>query len=409
MSDTGPRRRIRAQVSLRDPATMRFILDAPVQQGRAASFDAPTDEAPLARDLFAIDGVVHVQVTGETILVTRATSHDWRVLKGPIAAAIRAVLDSTDQPLGDGAATPTTAKRDAELLSSITKLLDAKTNPSIASHGGHVRAESVENGTVYLRMSGGCQGCASSAVTLRQGVETMLRAALPTIHEIVDVTDHANGQRPYYRGTLGQSPLFKRPVPPDIFSWEGDQLRIAPSYLAPRLGLKAEDLQAGFSRGEIVIETGPGLQPEATRVVVRSAQRAWAADIAPDGTAQEVPPPRQPSAAGRTPSLPDRVRAYLEDLSIEEVPIAYGRLARKLGMFAPGSIRKITDALEVTMREDCEAGRPFVAARVVGRGAERLPGNGFFDLADALGRGPHSGETKQACYHRLLTSSFNPD
>lgn len=56
-------------------------------------------------------------------------------------------------------------------------------------------------------------------MTLRQGVETMLRAALPTILEIVDVTDHASGQRPYYRGKLGQSPLFKRPIPADVFSW----------------------------------------------------------------------------------------------------------------------------------------------------------------------------------------------
>ncbi|MCF3595015.1 NifU family protein [Rhodobacteraceae bacterium LMO-12] len=212
---------------------------------------------------------MHVQVTGETILVTRATGHDWQVLKGPIAAAIRAVLDSTDQPLGDGAATPATAKRDAKLLAAISELLDAKTNPSIASHGGHVSAESVENGIVHLRMAGGCQGCAASAVTLRQGVETMLRAALPTIREIVDVTDHASGQTPFYGDKPGQSPVFRRLVPADVLAWEEGQLRIAPTYVAPRLGLKPEDLQAGFSRGEIVMETGPGPQSEATRVIVR--------------------------------------------------------------------------------------------------------------------------------------------
>ena len=68
MSDTGQHRRIRAQASPRDPSTMRFILDAPVQAGRTASFDGPDDEAPLAKALFAIDGVRKVQVTGETIL-----------------------------------------------------------------------------------------------------------------------------------------------------------------------------------------------------------------------------------------------------------------------------------------------------------------------------------------------------
>ena len=408
MSDTPARRRIRAQTSPRDPATMRFILDAPVQPGRSARFDAPTDEAPLARALFAIDGVMQVQVTGETVLVTRAAGHDWQALKAPIAAAIREVLDSTDQPLGDGAATPATTAGDAGLLAAVSELLDTRTNPSIASHGGHISAERVENGIVHLRMSGGCQGCAASAVTLRQGVERMLRAALPAIREIVDVTDHAGGQTPFYRDKPGQSPLFRRPVPADVLSWEEGQPRIAPSYLAPRLGLKPEDLQAGFSRGEIVMETGPAPRSEATRVIVRSAQRAWAADIMPDGTAQEVPPPRLPTETEGAPALPERVRACLEGLSMEELPITYGRLARSLGMFAPGSIRKVTDALEITMREDFEAGRPFIAARVVGRGPGQLPGNGFFELADALGQGPHTGETRQAFHQRLLESGFGP-
>lgn len=406
MSDTEPRRRIRAQASPRDPATMRFILDAPVQQGRSASFDAATAETPLAKALFAIDGVMQVQVTGETILVTLAPGHDWQALKRPIGAAIRKVLDSTDQPLGDGIPTPATEQNDAKLLAAVSDLLDTRTNPSIAGHGGHISAERVQNGIVHLRMSGGCQGCSASAVTLRQGVETMLRAALPAIREIVDVTDHTSGQTPYYRDEPGQSPLFRRPLPPDVVSWEGDQPRIAPGYLAPRLGLKPEDVQPGFSNGEIVMETGPAPRSEATRVVVRSPLRAWAADISPDGTAYEVPPPRLPPNAEPASSLPDRVRAFLKELSIEDSPISYGHLARRLNMYAPGSIRKITNALEVTMREDSEAGRPFIAARVVGRGPAQLPGNGFFDLADALGRGQPPNETKQSFHQRLLADSF---
>lgn len=401
------RRRIRAQTAPGDPHMMRFILDAPVQTGRSASFDAPDDGAPLAGALFAIDGVHKVQVTGETVLVTRKPGADWPTLKAPIAAAIRQVLDATDQPLGAESG-PAEGSDDA-LLAAVTDLLDTKANPSIASHGGHISAEGVENGTVYLRMSGGCQGCAASAMTLRKGVETMLRAALPAIVEIVDVTDHSSGENPFYSREPGQSPAFHRPVPAEHIGWEDGELVIDPEYLAPRLGLTPDDLQTGLARGEVVITTErrPAPMSDQMRVVARSGQRAWAADVLPDGTAREVPPPRALSAGEQAVNtLPHRVRAYLESLPPETLPITYGRLARGLGMYAPGSIRKVTAALEALMREDSAAGRPFVAARAVNRGSEEMPGQGFFDLARTLGRHPNPEESDRAFHRRELEASL---
>ena len=82
----------------------------------------------------------------------------------------------------------------------IRQVLEGQINPSIASHGG--RADLVRfdeaTGTVELRLSGGCQGCAQSTATLRNGIEGALRAAVPEINEVVDVTDHAGGETPYY-------------------------------------------------------------------------------------------------------------------------------------------------------------------------------------------------------------------
>lgn len=408
MSEIATRRRIRAQRSPRDPATMRFILDAPVQEGRSASFDDPSDEAPLALALFAIDGVSKVQVADETVVVTRAPDADWEVLKAPIAAAIREVLDSSARPLGELTEASSADQSDEALLTAVERLLDTQVNPSIASHGGHISAEKVENGNVHLRMSGGCQGCAASAVTLRQGVETMLRSAQPAIREIIDVTDHASGETPFYQRDSGQSPAFNRPVPASVIAWEDGELVIDPDYLASRLGLAVDDLQAGLSRGEIVIESSPETPSEVTRVTVRGGQRAWAADIKSDGTAQEIPPPR-PSPVAKAASLPDRVRAYLANLPADDLPITYGRLARGLAMYAPGSIRKVTGALETTMREDFAADRPFIAARVVGRGSASLPGQGFFELAQTLGSGPQQGETEHGFHQRHLSESLKAD
>ena len=412
MSDAPQMRRIRAQASPRDPQTMRFILDAPVQPGKSMAFDEPRENAPLSVALFAIDGVRKVTVANDAILVTCSHGQDWQALKALVAAAIRQVLGETDQPLGDGADDPQPMEKDAALLVAVNDVLDRQANPSIAKHGGRITAESVEDGVVCLRMSGGCHGCASSSLTLRNGIEKILRAALPAIREIVDVTDHATGENPFYQAEPGQSPTFTQLVPADYIGWEEGQLAIDPDYLAPRLGLTPAQLQAGLASGEVTITTqiAPGAQADRTRVIVRGPQRAWAADVLPDGTAREVPPPRQPSAAELAiSSLPRRMRAYLNALPSAKLPITYGRLARGLGMYAPGSVRKVTAALETTMREDAAANRAFIAARAVSRGPAQSPGKGFFDLARALGRGPQPDESDLDFHRRQLSESTGSD
>jgi Fe-S cluster biogenesis protein NfuA len=399
MSDAQTRRRILAQASASDPQVMGFVLDAPVQTGQAARFDGP-DGAPLARALFDCAGLRRVEVSGATIWVQKDPDADWTTLKPAIAAVIRQVLDATTMPLGGDErhadSTTEADTSDATLLRAVRDLLERQVNPSVAAHGGHIAAERVEGGTVYLRMSGGCQGCAASAATLRQGVERMLRAALPQIADIVDVTDHAAGSAPFYAREDGPSPVLNRPVPAGVIGWEDGQLMVDPDYLAPRLGLSAEALRDGLRSGDVVgtTEAGAGMDAGKTRVVLRSASRAWAAEVLPDGSAREIPPPRDTSAAAeREQALADRVRAHLCGLAPEDTPITYGALARALGLWAPGSVRKITRALEVTMREDAAANRPFIAARAVSRGPLGLPGQGFFELARTLPGGPKDGES----------------
>jgi Fe/S biogenesis protein NfuA len=80
----------------------------------------------------------------------------------------------------------------------VQMVVDEVINPAIAAHGGYVELVDVSDDTLYLRMGGGCQGCAASAATLRQGIERMVREEVPEIEHIVDVTDHASGVNPYY-------------------------------------------------------------------------------------------------------------------------------------------------------------------------------------------------------------------
>ncbi len=84
------------------------------------------------------------------------------------------------------------------LADQVTRVLDEQVNPTIAAHGGAITLVDVQGTEIYLEMSGGCQGCAMSRLTLRQGVERMLREAVGAITAVHDVTDHAEGSQPYY-------------------------------------------------------------------------------------------------------------------------------------------------------------------------------------------------------------------
>lgn len=84
------------------------------------------------------------------------------------------------------------------LAKAVQEVLDRQINPGVGTHGGMVTLVDVRDGTAYMRFGGGCQGCAAVNVTLKQGVETAVRDAVPAISAIVDVTDHDAGVNPYY-------------------------------------------------------------------------------------------------------------------------------------------------------------------------------------------------------------------
>lgn len=78
------------------------------------------------------------------------------------------------------------------------QVLEQVINPAIASHGGSVAVAAVEVPTLYVRFAGGCQGCGMASVTLSQGIESTIRSLIPEITKVMDVTDHASGDNPYY-------------------------------------------------------------------------------------------------------------------------------------------------------------------------------------------------------------------
>ena len=85
-----------------------------------------------------------------------------------------------------------------ELKTRVQELIDSMINPAVAGHGGFVELIDVTDNRVYLQMGGGCQGCGAADVTLKSGIERLIKEEIPEVTEVLDTTDHASGQNPYY-------------------------------------------------------------------------------------------------------------------------------------------------------------------------------------------------------------------
>jgi Fe/S biogenesis protein NfuA len=122
-----------------------------------------------------------------------------------------ATIDWLDDPFGGGGlrvdnpntpspaiGAPPPADLSGDVPQRVIQVLDQQVNPSIATHGGRAELVAVERGTAYLRLGGGCQGCAMATVTLSQGIEAAIIQAVPEITSVVDVTDHQSGTNPYF-------------------------------------------------------------------------------------------------------------------------------------------------------------------------------------------------------------------
>ena len=121
-----------------------------------------------------------------------------------------ATIDWVDDPFGtsglrvDNPNTPSPTIRLApgdlsgDVAQRVVQVLAERVNPAIAAHGGRAVLLAVEQGTAYVKLSGGCQGCAMAAVTLTHGIEKTILQAVPEVTSVVDVTDHQSGTNPYF-------------------------------------------------------------------------------------------------------------------------------------------------------------------------------------------------------------------
>jgi Fe-S cluster biogenesis protein NfuA len=169
-----------------NPATLKFIPGVDVMSSGTVHFSSIDESAtsPLARRLFAVDGVSGVFLGQDFLSITKDDSREWFTIKPGVLAAIMEhyasglpVIDSTpDDETAEG--------EDDETVQQIKHLLDTRVRPAVAMDGGDIVFKSFEEGVVTLYMRGACQGCPSSTATLKMGIENMLRHYIPEVQEV---------------------------------------------------------------------------------------------------------------------------------------------------------------------------------------------------------------------------------
>ena len=178
-----------------DPERFALWVEVTGVQGGEYGYDLslqPLHDAPADAHIQDLGRIAVVIPAGSVELLRGATLDR----QGDLATGGLVIRNHT--PPSPAIGVPATADLSGDIAQRLMQVLEQQINPAIAAHGGSAELVAVEADTAYLRLGGGCVGCGMVSVTLRQGIEVALREAVPVITRVIDVTDHASGENPYY-------------------------------------------------------------------------------------------------------------------------------------------------------------------------------------------------------------------
>lgn len=172
-----------------NPATLKFLPGQTVLEMGTADFpnlDA-ADKSPLAKRIFAVGDVAGVFFGNDFVTVTKIDAAEWDHIKPAILGAIMEHYQSGAPVLEGEQASSGHAEHtgeDGDIVAQIKELLDTRVRPAVAQDGGDITFHGFDRGVVYLHMQGACAGCPSSTLTLKMGIENLLRHYIPEVLEV---------------------------------------------------------------------------------------------------------------------------------------------------------------------------------------------------------------------------------
>lgn len=169
-----------------NPATLKFIPGESVLENSTANFTNKEEAtvSPLATALFDVNGVSAVFFGNDFISVTKTSEHDWGHLKTEVLTTIMEHFVSGKQIMAEAKKPVENNEDEDEVVKQIRELIDTRVRPSVAQDGGDIVFHGFENGVVKLQMHGSCSGCPSSSVTLKNGIENMLKHYIPEVESV---------------------------------------------------------------------------------------------------------------------------------------------------------------------------------------------------------------------------------
>jgi len=174
-----------------NPNTLKFVVNRTFVPQGAVNFTEREKAAksPLAKKLFAVDGVEALLVGNNFVTITKTEAGNWDTLADAIPQTLEDHLKSGDMHFDKDWVweTQQSTGKDSSIENKIIAILDSDIRPAVAMDGGDITFDRYENGTVYLHLQGACSSCPSSIMTLKQGVETRLKKDIPEIKEVVQI------------------------------------------------------------------------------------------------------------------------------------------------------------------------------------------------------------------------------
>lgn len=174
-----------------NPATLKFIPDGQiVLPNSTAEFKNQKQAAtksPLALQLFEIAGVEAIFLGRDFITITKSDKVEWQKITADIQATIMDFFVSGKPVMYDEKSEDISNEEDSEIVKQIKELIEIKVRPAVAMDGGDIIFHSFEDGVVRLKMKGSCSGCPSSTITLKNGIENMLKHYIPEVEAVEQV------------------------------------------------------------------------------------------------------------------------------------------------------------------------------------------------------------------------------
>lgn len=171
-----------------NPNALKFVLNKTLIEGRSANFDSKdkAHNSPLARKLFDINAIEEIFIGKNFITVTKHESALWESLYNQVIDTITSHFES-GEPVFASMMEESTASSGDPIVDKIKEFLDTRVRPAVESDGGDIIFSGFENGIVKLRLQGACSSCPSSTITLKHGIEQMLRREIPEVKEVIAI------------------------------------------------------------------------------------------------------------------------------------------------------------------------------------------------------------------------------